>query len=39
MVPVGSNDSFKDDLPLVRHRQTMLRRQFAELLVGKTHNY
>jgi hypothetical protein len=26
-------------LPLVRHRQTALRRQFAELLVGNTHNY
>ena len=39
MVPVGSNHGLKDDLPLVRHRQTALRRQFAELLVGNTHNY
>jgi hypothetical protein len=39
MVPVGSNDGLEDHLPLVRHRQTMLRRQFAELFVGKTHNY
>jgi hypothetical protein len=23
----------------VRHRQTVLRRQFTELFVGKTHNY
>ena len=39
MMSIGSNHGFKDHLPLVRDRQTVFRRQLAELLVGETHSY
>ena len=39
MMSIGSNHGLKDHLPLVRDRQTVFRRQFAELLVGETHSY
>src|SRR5207302_8601255 len=39
MMSVGSNHGLKDHLPLVRDRQTVFRRQLAELLVGETHSY
>ena len=39
MVPVGSDDGFKDHLPLVRDRQTVLRGQLTELLMSEAHNY
>jgi len=39
MVSMGSDDGLIDDLALMRDRQTMLRRQLTELLMGETHNY
>jgi hypothetical protein len=39
MVSMGSDDGLIDDLALMRDRQTMLRRQLTELLMGETHDY
>src|SRR5208283_2067875 len=39
IVPVGSDDSLKNHLPLVRDRQTVLRGQLAEFFMGETHDY
>jgi hypothetical protein len=39
IMSAGSDDGLKDHLTLVRDRQTMLRRQLAELLMGETHDY
>src|SRR5579872_131759 len=39
MMSVGSDDRLIDHLTLVRDRQTVLRSQLTELLMGKTHDY
>jgi hypothetical protein len=39
MVSVGSDDGLKDYLTLVRDRQTVLRGQLTELLMGEAHDY
>src|SRR5579872_4722903 len=39
VVSVGSDHSLIDHLTLVRDRQAVLRGQFAELLMGKAHDY
>ncbi len=39
IVPVGSDDGLIHDLTLVGDRQTVLRRQLAELFMGEAHNY
>jgi hypothetical protein len=39
MVTVGSDDGLINHLTLVRDRQTVLRRQFAELFMREAHSY
>ena len=39
IVSVGSDDSLIDYLSLMRDRQTVLRRQLTELIMGEAHNY
>jgi hypothetical protein len=39
MVSVGSDDGLKDDLALVRDRQTVLCGQLTELSMGEAHDY
>src|ERR1017187_4598780 len=39
MVSVGSDDGLIDHLTLVRDRQTVLRGQLTELLMGEAHDY
>jgi len=39
MVSVGSDDGLVDHLTLVRDRQTVLRSQLTELLMGRAHDY
>ena len=39
IVSVGGDDSLIDNLPLVRHRQTVLRGQFTKLFMGEAHDY
>ena len=36
-MPVSGNHGLVHDLPLMSYSHTVLRRQFAKLLVGKTH--
>jgi hypothetical protein len=39
MMSVSGDNSLIDHLPLVRDRQTVLRGQLTELLMGKAHDY